>query len=134
LWARADRGRDVLPELLAGQGAVLEQVVVYRHLDVNELPSDIRERLAAGELDWIALSSPSIARNWARLHARLGPDEQRAAQSVQLAAISPVTAEAARAAGLPVAVVAEEFTWAGLLTAIERAGMQPGLRPSSAAT
>jgi len=115
LWARANRGRDVLPEAMAAAGARLEQLVVYRNQDVDSLPADVSERIREGRLDWIALGSPSIARNLARL---VSPDELRRSGSPRLAAISPVTAEAARTCGYDVARVATEFTWPGLLTAI----------------
>ncbi len=119
LWARASRGRDVLPAELEAAGATVEQVVVYQNLDVSELPSDALRAIEAGELTWIGLSSPSIARGLARLlpehlKSRLG-------QSTRLASISPVTSQAAREAGLPIAVEAETYTWEGIFAAIQQA-------------
>ncbi len=119
LWARASRGRDVLPTELRAAGATIEELVVYQNLDVTELPEDALQLIESGELHWIGLSSPSIARGLARLvpeslKARLGT-------STKLAAISPVTAQAAREVGLPINVEATEFTWDGLFAAIERA-------------
>ncbi len=117
LWARASRGRDVLPDALTAAGADLEQVVVYENRD-REAISDENLRALRDGVDWIALSSPSIARGVAALlpadlKAQLGT-------RIGVAAISPVTAEAAREAGIPVTVVAEEFTWRGLFEAIAR--------------
>lgn len=119
LWVRASRGRDVLPAELAAAGATVERLVVYRNVDVESYPSPERELLERGELDWIALSSPSIARNLAAL---LTPAAKASLGSrTRLAAISPVTAAAAADCGLPVAAVAEEYTWNGLFEAIRRA-------------
>jgi len=118
LWARASRGREVIPAQLRAAGAELDSVVVYRHVDVDRFEPEVEQRLAAGELHWIALSSPSIARNI----ARLVPAGQRA--QVRFAAISPVTAAAAHEAGLQIDVIAEEYTWAGLVSAIRRAHHQ----------
>jgi uroporphyrinogen III methyltransferase / synthase len=118
LWVRASRGRDVLPDALVAAGAAFEQVVVYRNDDVEQLPDDARQRLQSGELDWIALSSPSIASNLARLISAAGL--KQGDHLTRLAAISPVTASAAKECGLEVAAVADEFTWAGLLDAIIR--------------
>jgi uroporphyrinogen III methyltransferase / synthase len=116
LWARANRGRGVLPERLQQAGALLEQVVVYTNRDCEQLPPAERAQLEAGEVDWIGLSSPSIARNLARL---LTPEVRRHfGTKTRLAAISPVTADAAREAGLPVHAVATEFTWDGLFAAM----------------
>ncbi len=114
LWARASRGRDVLPELLAEAGADLHQVVVYRNEDVERWPGGTIERLAAGPLDWIGLSSPSIARGV----ARLARSADVSLDSTRLASISPVTSQAASEAGLEVSVEAEDYTWDGLLDAI----------------
>ena len=113
LWPRASRGRDVLPDVLTTAGADFEQVTAYRNVDVEALPADI------GDLDWIGLSSPSIARSLAAL---LNDDQkQRIGTDVRLAAISPVTAAAAEEAGLTIAAEATEYTWDGLFAAIEQA-------------
>ena len=117
LWARANRGRDVLPTLLNEGGAEVEELVVYRNLDVQAWPTGVVERLRAGTIDWVGLSSPSIARNVARLIACSGIDPA----TLRLASISPVTTAAAREAGLEVAVEAVDFTWDGILEAITAA-------------
>lgn len=123
LWARANRGRDVLPRELGAAGARVDQVVVYQNRDVTAWPADAIKQLAAGDIDWIGLSSPSIATHVARLlpdeaHSHLG-------RRTRIAAISPVTAEAAKEAGLPVHMIAEEFTWAGVLNVMAAAGHNP---------
>ncbi len=113
LWARASRGRDVLSAELRAAGAHLEEVVVYRNIDVERFDTDTLSTLEAGEIDWICLSSPSIARSLGRLlspaaRARLG-------SPTRVASISPVTTAAARKVGLPVDAEATTFTWGGLL-------------------
>jgi len=120
LWARANRGRDVLPRELTAAGAHVDQVQVYQNRDVTGWPVDAVDQLNAGEIDWIGLSSPSIAERVAQLlpaaaHGHLG-------RTTRIAAISPVTAEAAKEAGLPVHVIAREYTWQGLLNAMVQAG------------
>ncbi len=117
LWVRASRGRDVLPEKLTAAGASVDQLVVYQNLDLDAWSGEILGRLETGDLDWIALSSPSIARNVARLLPTAA--RERLGNGLRLAAISPVTAEAAREAGLPISAVAGEFTWKGVFAAIE---------------
>ncbi len=117
LWARASRGRDVLPNQLRAAGATIDEVVVYQNLDVEYLPEEALRLIESGDLNWIGLSSPSIARGLVRLI----PDSLRSrlGSSTKLAAISPVTAEAAREVGLPVATEATEFTWDGIFNAIK---------------
>lgn len=116
LWARASRGRDVLPTELAKAGATVEQVVVYQNRDVTGLPAAELKRLEQGEVDWIGLSSPSIARNLPRL---LTPAARhQIGIRTKLASISPVTTAAAQEAGLPIAAEATEYTWPGIFQAI----------------
>ena len=116
LWARANRGRDVLPERLTAAGAILEQVVVYTNRDVDHWPAAETALLESGAVDWIGLSSPSIARNVVRL---LTPAmRSHLGTHMRLCAISPITAAAAGEAGLPIAATAQEYTWEGILRAI----------------
>ncbi len=119
LWAGADRGRDVLPDGLAAAGAAVHKIVVYESRDVASLAPAATELLSHGQLDWIPLSSPAMARRLAELLPQAA--KLHLGTSVRLAAISPVTTEAAREAGLPVSAEATEYTWNGLLAAIEQA-------------
>ena len=116
LWARASRGRDVLPTQLTAAGADVEQVVVYQNVDVENLAESEISAIEAGEIDWIGLSSPSIARSLASL---LTPNARsQLGDPVKIASISPVTSAAATDAGFPVNAEATTYTWDGILTAI----------------
>lgn len=112
LWARASRGRDVLPTELVRAGANLEQLVVYQNVDAASLSALELARLERGEFDWIGLSSPSIARSLARLITPAG--REQIGKRTRLASISPVTTSAAIESGLPIAAEAKVYTWAGL--------------------
>jgi uroporphyrinogen III methyltransferase / synthase len=116
LWARGSRGRDILPTGLRAAGANLEERVVYRNVDVEKLDAPTLALLEAGELDWIGLGSPSIARALARLLPAAA--RTRLGKSIRLASISPITTAAASEAGLPIAAEAAEYTWEGILGAI----------------
>jgi len=116
LWARASRGRDVLPQQLAQAGALLEQAVVYQNRDATSWPATELSQLEAGRLDWIGLSSPSIAR---ALPGLLTPAaRQHLGTRTRLASISPVTTAAAQEVGLPIAAEASSYTWEGLFQAM----------------
>jgi len=117
LWVRASRGRDVLPKELEAAGGSVEQLVVYQNVDVEAFTSEQLAEIDRG-VDWIGLSSPSIARNLARV---LEKADFRSQRPLKFAAISTVTEEAAIAAGLSVAAVATTFTWDGIFEAIARA-------------
>jgi len=115
LWPRASRGRDILPEQLTAAGAKFDSLMVYKHVDVDNFSDQVLEQLTSGGLQWIALSSPTIARNMARILNRQQQSQTR------FAAISPVTADAAKESGLTISAVATEHTWPGLFAAIRQA-------------
>ena len=118
LWVRASRGRDVLPRMLTDVGAMFAQLMVYENRDIEKLNPDVEQRLKQGTLDWIGLSSPSIARRFAQLVQIAGIPAGELKS--RIASISPVTSAAARESGLHVDVEAADFTWSGILQAIER--------------
>lgn len=116
LWARASRGRNVLPAELRSAGALLEELVVYRNLDIEALDPEVLNQIEVGAIDWICLSSPSIAR---AVQKHLSPTARaQLGKTVRIASISPVTSAAAREAGLPVHAEAATYTWEGIFAAI----------------
>ncbi len=122
LWARASRGRDVLPMKLREAGANLEELVVYRNVDVRALDGEVIRQIESGEIDWICLSSPSIARALHRMLPLAARDQ--IGKTTRIASISPVTSAAARELGLPVDTEATTYTWEGILAAIvSRSGL-----------
>jgi uroporphyrinogen III methyltransferase/synthase len=120
LLVRASRGREVLADELTAAGGSVKQMVVYTSRDVVRANDDIAAQLAAGEIDWITVTSSAIARSLAGL---FGPDLHKA----RVAAISPLTAGVLKELGYPVAAEAREYTMAGLVEAICAAD---GGRPS----
>ncbi len=124
LLARADRGRTILKDELQGIASRVEQVAVYQNTDAESLPPQVAERLAAGSVDWITLTSSAITN---RLHALLPENtRQRIANGqIRLASLSPVTSESTRQLGWPVAVEAQQSTWDGLLRALLDASFNP---------
>jgi uroporphyrinogen III methyltransferase/synthase len=122
LLARADRGRDVLPRRL-GEVAEVVEVACYTHEDAEAMPPGVSRALAAGEVDWITVTSPAIAR---RLHA-LMPDEARPriGARTRLASLSPLTSATIRELGWVVGAEAPTATWASLVAAIQDRQRQP---------
>jgi uroporphyrinogen-III synthase len=118
LLARASRGREVLAERLSAVGAHVDQIVVYRSSDV--CPDDLRLRPVArlmneGRIDWVTVTSSSIARS---LAAILGP---RLAKT-RLASISPITSGVLAELGWPPAVEAQRYTFEGVIEAMLASG------------
>lgn len=112
LLPQAELAREALADDLRRRGAVVDEVAIYR-----TLPAALDPRgLAAWRrgVDAVTFTSASAVRNFARLLG--GPPA--AARWPAIACIGPVTAAAARVAGLPVAVVASEYTLDGLVAAL----------------
>ena len=115
LLVRASRGRETLAEMLTAAGGQVEQVVAYSSCDVTSLGADVAEAVANRSIGWITVTSSAIARSLVNL---LGDD----LAGVKLAAISPLTAEVLAELGFPPAVVAQQYTSAGVVGAICNAG------------
>lgn len=119
LWARASRGRDVLIEQLTAAGSTVDELVVYQNRNALSFPPTAMACLNDHAIDWIGLSSPSIAR---QLKALLPADVIDAlGDKIRLASISPVTTAAATEVGLPISAEATTYTWSGIFAAIEAA-------------
>ena len=97
------------------QGLATTEVVAYHTVPVGTLDPAARRRLDAGEVDWVAFTASSTVEGFLRGYG--GPPPP----GVRVAAIGPVTADTARAAGIRVAATATEHTIPGLVAAIEHA-------------
>lgn len=124
LRVRAEAAAEMAPALRA-RGIAVDEVVAYRTI---EAPPDsvprLREAWASG-VEAVVLTSASAARGFLALAASAGLTD--ALRAVPVVAIGPVTAAAARAAGLHVSVVAEEHTASGIAQALHRR-MEHGAR------
>ena len=115
LLARADLANPELAGILAGKGWRPHEVVAYHTVPAAAMDAGARRRLDAGEVDWVAFTASSTVEGFLRAYG--GPPPA----PVRVAAIGPVTAAAARAAGMRVAAAATDHTIPGLVTAIEQA-------------
>ncbi len=116
LWAGANRGREVLQTELAEVSAIVDKIVVYENHDVTAWDAESINLLESGEVDWIGLSSPSIARNFDRLLTQKA--REQIGKTIRLVSISPVTTQAATEIGLKIDAEAEEYHWEGIFAAI----------------
>jgi uroporphyrinogen-III synthase len=116
LLPRSDRARRELPELLTSAGANVTDVIAYRTVAPGAEAEEALRLIRAGHVDAIALASPSA---FERLAEQLGMQIlHEITPQVALAAIGPVTAEAIRQSGLPVAVVPAKTDPASLVAAL----------------
>ncbi len=109
----ADIGGDVLAEGLASQGSHVDRAPAYRTLIPEGSREKIGQALADG-IDIATFTSSSTVRNLVSL---LNGDVGRLSCAI-IACIGPVTASAAREAGLKVDVMAKEYTIPGLVASL----------------
>jgi uroporphyrinogen III methyltransferase/synthase len=111
LIARAEQGRDVLPDGLAARGYAVDVLPVYRTVPAPADPA-LLTRLRAGGVDAIAFTSSSTVANLCDAWGTV-PDPQPIVVS-----IGPITSDTARTRGLRVDVEADPHTIDGLVEAL----------------
>jgi len=116
LLARADRGREILREVL-GRITHVDQIAVYSQVDALETTNSAFATIRRGEVDYITLTSSNIARavlqsldDASRGHVLSG--------RTKLVSISPVTSAEIARHGLPVSAEASEATMTGVIDAL----------------
>ena len=114
LIPRAKEAREVLPESLKEAGVDVKVVTAYETVKAKVDPEPVKQALSAGDIDIVTFTSSSTVKNLLEL---LG-DSKDLLKKVKLAAIGPITADTLKENGLEPAIVAEEYTIAGLVEAI----------------
>jgi len=109
LVARAAEARGTLPAALRDRGAEVDVVALYETVAEQPAPEAVG---AAADADYVTFTSSSTVRNF------LAAVGDRLPVSARVVSIGPVTSEAARAAGLTVAVEAERHDLEGLVAAL----------------
>lgn len=111
LLPRADIATNRLRERLGDKGWTPVEVAAYRTVCPPALPPPAEDALAAGEIDLVALSSSSTARNLLRLTRDL-------AWRAGIVTIGPVTSATCREQGIEPLVEAEQHDLGGLVAAL----------------
>lgn len=118
LLPRARVARDVLPKLLEGAGAVVDDVETYRTLP-DRAGLRLLKRAVAKRGDCVVtFTSPSTVRQF--VDAVGLAKARRFFKTAKAASIGPVTSAALRAYGIRPAVQAEPYTAEGLVRALGR--------------
>lgn len=118
LLIRANRGRDLLRCELERAGHVVDEVVAYTSRDIEEIPSAVQHSFDRLTIDWITVTSSSIAESAIRL---FGPR----LQTWKVASISPITTATLIRLGVRPTVEADSATTEGIVQAILRAEKTP---------
>jgi len=119
LVPRADIGRDVIADGLRSAGALVTDVVAYRTV-LEEAQQDdgpdVYRMLLDEKIDVVTFTSPSAVRNFTEIY---GVEQATdLLKNTIVAAIGPVTADAAIQLGIPVAVTPNVATIPALVDAI----------------
>ena len=106
----------MLAETLRAAGGEVEQIVVYRSTDVETPNPEIAAALAAGQIDWVTVTSSAIAKSLAKLFG-----EQL--RKSKIVSISPVTSATLRELQFEPYAEAAVYTMAGVVDAILNASI-----------
>lgn len=119
LIPRADIGREIVGDELRRQGAHVTEVVAYRTVVVDperEGEPDVYRMLLDNRLDVVTFASASSVRSFVRA---FGHDQAAdLLRQVAVAAIGPVTAEAAAQYGIRTTIMPAQYTVPALVDAI----------------
>jgi uroporphyrinogen III methyltransferase/synthase len=115
LMARATGDRPVLAEELEEVGAAVDQIGVYRTVDVDDPNQDVADALKAGEVQWITVTSSPTARSLVRLYGEL-------LRTGKIISISPLTSATLEELGYAPAMEATPHTVDGLVEALLKRG------------
>lgn len=116
LIARAEKAREVLPETLRKQGAVVDVVTAYKTVTDCENKEELIKALESGEVSIITFTSSSTVTNLLNV---LG-DKKELLQKAALAVIGPVTAATLQKNCFNPVICADEYTIDGLVQAVEK--------------
>jgi uroporphyrinogen III methyltransferase / synthase len=119
LVPRAEVARDALPSLLANRGAQVEILPVYRAVCPPDAGPALLRLFESDGVDVVSFTASSTVSNFVRAF----PEDRLPAilGDAEIACMGPVTADTARKLGLPVSIVAREYTTHGLVQAISEA-------------
>jgi uroporphyrinogen III methyltransferase/synthase len=118
LLPRADIARDTMRDELRLRGAEVDEIAAYRTV-LQPLPAELVQRALREErVDAITFTSSSTVRGLVESLRASGQDPAVALSDVALACIGPITAATLREYGLEPALVAQEYTVAGLVAAL----------------
>ena len=130
LYPRSATGRDVLPNELKAAGFDVLAIDAYRTLPEPNVDQRVLDRVRRGEVDLITFASPSSVRYVVEL---LGSDCV-GLNTIPVVCGGPVTAQAAREAGLLVTAVSESPDAAAMSNAIAAFWLDAGAGTALAKT
>jgi uroporphyrinogen III methyltransferase/synthase len=130
LYPRSATGRDVLPNELRAAGFNVVTIDAYRTIPEPNVDQRVLDRVRRGEVDLITFTSPSSVRH---VVALLGSDRV-GLNTIPVVCAGPVTAQAAREAGLSVTAVSDSPDATAMTNAIAAYWLDAGVGTTLAET
>ena len=116
---RAEVANQDLPEALMEEGAIVDDIAVYRTVAETEDRSGAAARLIESGVDWVTFTSSSTVEHF---HTRFDlPKILKKFPEMKTASIGPETSKAIIALGLKPTIEAKEHTTEGLIAALLKA-------------
>jgi len=113
---RAEVANKELPEALQEEGAIVDDIAIYKTVPETEDHTGASERLLAEGADWVTFTSSSTVEHF---HARFDlPKMVKQFPQLKLASIGPETSKTIAALGLKPTLEAKEHTTDGLIAAL----------------
>lgn len=110
LLPRAAEARDVIPRGLQAMGAEVRVVTAYRTVNSGRKRDELEAYLEAGQVHVVVFTSSSTVKNFLAIMG-----DRPLPEDVRIACIGPVTAKAAREAGMRIDILHERYTMEGLV-------------------
>jgi uroporphyrinogen III methyltransferase/synthase len=113
---RAEVAGQDLPQALEEEGAIVDDIAIYKTVAETEDRTGAAERLLEEGADWVTFTSGSTVEHF---HTRFNlPKLAKKFPRLKIASIGPETTKAITALGLKPTVEAKEHTTDGLVAAI----------------
>jgi uroporphyrinogen III methyltransferase/synthase len=116
LIPRAKIARDILPDELRNAGALVDVVDAYQTIRPEAGAERIRELLVKKEIAAVTFTSSSTVTHFVELLGK--EDASKLLEGVVVASIGPVTAETAKAFGIPTGVMPGDYTIVALVDSL----------------
>ena len=116
LLARGNRARSVLPEMIKSNGGHADDHVAYQ--TIPAIPDPASFTALKTSVDVVTFTSPSTIKNFTYLIENAGLSISNLPGNPAFAYIGPITAQKAQELGIPLDIVAKEYTLEGLTAAI----------------
>jgi uroporphyrinogen III methyltransferase/synthase len=111
LLPRAEKAREILPEMLEEAGAGVAVAPVYRNVPPQGRKDELRERLEKRTIDLVTFTSSSTVDNFLTMvDAESDEELHRLMDPVKIAVIGPITADTVQKHGLQIDIQPKQYT------------------------